>query len=76
MRTGIENWEDQVGVAVAERLWSEARERLRSGDWGVADLEAAVVDAQRRLTARQSEQLWDALSWDIELAQLAAGIEI
>lgn len=70
----ITEWEDRIAADVAERLWADARAKLRAGEWTARDLESAAVAAGRRLTARQREHLWEALSWDVELARLAAGI--
>lgn len=70
----LDGWEQEVGMAVAERLWARARENLRAGVWSVTDLEWVVLRAEARLTARQRACMWEALSWDVELAELAAGI--
>lgn len=69
------DWEDELGRRIAERLCARARAELRARTWYAPDLEAAIERVERRLTERQRDLLWDAITRDVELAELAAGIQ-
>lgn len=71
----ISDWEDQLGRRIAQRLCARARAELRARTWHASDLEGAIERLERRLTERQRDLLWDAITRDVELAELAAGIQ-
>jgi hypothetical protein len=68
----LTDWEDELGRLAAHRLCAQARDELAAGGWDAEDLEAAIERAERRLTGRQRELLWHALTSDPELSDLAA----
>lgn len=71
----IHDWEDDLGRSIAAAFCARARAELRARTWYAADLEGAIERVERRLTARQRDLLWGAITRDVELAELAAGIQ-
>ncbi len=72
MTPPLTDWEDELGRLLAHRLRTRATGRLASGDWTGADFEDAIEAAERRMTPRQRELLWEALTSDETLGEVAA----
>lgn len=72
MTPPLTDWEDELGRLLAHRLRTRATERIGAGDWTAADFEDAIEATERRLTARQRELLWEALTGDRGLGIVAA----
>jgi hypothetical protein len=66
------DWEDELGLLLAHRFRARAKAALEAGTWSLDDLEDGIAHAERRLTAGQREALWQALTTDPELAELAS----
>lgn len=73
MTPQLGEWEDELGRAGADRLRRRARMLLATREWEPADFEDAVEAAERRLTPRQREHLWSALTDDPELGAMLRG---
>lgn len=69
MTPSISDWEDELGRLLAHRLRARATERLACGAWTASDFEDAIDAVERRMTARQRELLWDALTRDSTLGR-------
>lgn len=72
MTPPLTDWEDELGRLLAHRLRTRATERLSAGEWTAADFEDAIEATERRLTLRQRELVWEALTGDPELSAAAA----
>ncbi len=72
MDAPLNDWEDELGRLLAHRLRTRATEKLGSGEWGATDFEDAIDATERRLTLRQRQLVWEALTGDPELSAVAA----
>lgn len=72
MTPPLTDWEDELGRLLAHRLRTRAIDLLGSGEWTAADFEDAIDATERRLTLRQRELVWEALTGDPRLAAVAA----
>jgi len=72
MTPPLNDWEDELGRLLAHRLRTRAAERLGGGEWSGGDFEDAIEAAERRMTPRQRELLWEALTGDTTLGEVAA----
>lgn len=72
MTPPLTDWEDELGRLVAHRLRTRATRALGAGDWTAADFEDAIEATERRLTRRQRELVWAALTADAELGAVSA----
>lgn len=72
MTPPLTDWEDELGRLMAHRLRTRATRALGAGDWTAADFEDAIDSTERRLTGRQRELVWEALTGDPGLAAVAA----
>jgi hypothetical protein len=70
----LADWEDELGRLSSHRFAARAKAALASGEWSRNDLEDAIAGAERRLTSRQCRALWQALTTDPELAELASSL--
>jgi hypothetical protein len=68
------DWERELGGLLAIRFGDRAKAALGAGEWDLDDLEDALPGAERRLTPPQRRALWEALTTDPELAQLASSL--
>lgn len=71
MTPPLTDWEDELGRLMAHRLRTRATERLSAREWGAREFEDAIGAAERRMTARQRELLWHALTGDPALGAAA-----
>ncbi len=71
MTPPLTDWEDELGRLVAHRLRTRATRALDGGEWSATDFEDAIEATERRLTARQRELLWEALTADAGLGSAA-----
>jgi hypothetical protein len=67
----LTDWEDELGRLVAHRMRIRATRALDAGEWAATDFEDAIEAGERRLTARQRELLWEALTADADLGAAA-----
>ena len=72
MTPPLTDWEDELGRLLGHRLRTRAIDGLGTGRWNGADLEDAIAAAERRMTVRQRELLWQALTGDRTLSDAAA----
>lgn len=72
MTPPLNDWEDELGRLLAHRLRTRAAARLAGGEWSGDDFEDAIDVAERRMTPCQRELLWDALTGDTALGEVAA----
>lgn len=70
----LADWEDELGRMAAERLRVRVHRAMSAHLWDAADLEQAILDAERRLTRQQRNLVWRALTGDRRLARLARGL--
>lgn len=70
----LDQWERRLGAMAGDRFLNRAIVLLRVGRWQAHHVEAALECAQRRLTASQRSDFWDAITGDVELAELMAEV--